>query len=122
MNQIPYNHSFQSPIQASPNLQHLHSTYWLACYKRHTGEVLWLIGMTSQDPASIQRLLPIDPSYECAMVEISNDWTFKWVGGPYNIIDTVLRRQLTHPSVPTMIALNDHEERHQSGRVPGWRL
>jgi len=87
MNQIPYHHCLQAAVQAWLDAEHLQPSYWLACYNRQTGEVLWLRGVHSQHPASIQRLLPIEPRYEAALIEVSYDRTFKWVGGPYSVLD-----------------------------------
>jgi hypothetical protein len=87
MNQIPYHHCLQAAVQAWLDAEHLQPSYWLACYNRQTGEVLWLRGVDSHNPTRIQRLVPIEPLHECALIEVSYDRTFKWIGGPYSVLD-----------------------------------
>jgi hypothetical protein len=87
MNQIPHYYRLQATIKARLKAQHLKPTYWLACYNRETGKVLGLARMDSHDPTSIKRLLPIDTLYESALIEMANDGSFKWIGGPYSVLD-----------------------------------
>jgi len=87
MNQTPYHHCLQAAVQAWLDAEHLQPSYWLACYNRQTGEVLWLRGVNSHDPTRIQRLVPIEPLHECALIEVTDDGSFKWVGGPYSVLD-----------------------------------
>ena len=87
MDQISHHHRLQLAVQLWVDAQHFEPPYWLACYERETGIILRLVRVHSQHPASIQRLLPIEPRYEAALIEVAYDRTFKWVGGPYSVLD-----------------------------------
>lgn len=87
MDEIPYYDRLQSSVQAWLDAEHFKTTYWLACYNRQTGEVVRLSRMHRKDPTRIKGLLPIEPLYEGALIEMAYDGSFKWVGGPYSIID-----------------------------------
>lgn len=93
MDEIAHNASLETLGEASTDTQHLQPTYRLACHQTERSIILGLARVDSNHPTCIEWTFPIQPRYFCALIQVSNDGTLKWVGTPDAIIDPKFRPQ-----------------------------
>lgn len=93
MNEIPYNACLETLGEASTDAQHLQPTYRLTCYQTERSIILGLARVDSNHPTCIEWALPVQLGSHCALIQISNDGTFEWVGTTDAIIEPKSRPQ-----------------------------